>query len=96
MAPTELLLRWITGNTSPILAGLDHFKVDYVDCEKSCDLHKYIHKYNINHCEYTSMCYHYDVSVHVECINIVIRGRWWQCGCYDRGNGEHRESPEHR
>ena len=37
------LLRWIAGNTSPILAGLDHFKVDYVDCEKSCDLHKYIY-----------------------------------------------------
>ena len=39
LAPTELLLRWITGNTSPILAGLERFKVDYVDCEKSYDLH---------------------------------------------------------
>ena len=58
-------------------------------------INTYINTY-INHCEYTSMCYHYDVSVHVECINIVICGRWWQCGCHDRGNGEHRESPEHR
>ena len=40
-----MLPRWIAGNTSPILAGLDRFKVDYVDCDKSCDINTYIYIY---------------------------------------------------
>lgn len=87
LAPAELLLRWIAGNTSPILAGLDHFKVDCVDCEKSCDLHKYIlykykslwiHIYVLPLCCFcTCWMYEYRDTWQVVAVWMPWQGEWW-------------------